>query len=339
VTAGPAVSVLMTTYNREPLIGAAVASILSQTLRDLELVIVDDGSTDDTATTVEAFGDPRVRLIRLERNQGIPAGRNTALAAARGNFVAWLDSDDVARPDRLELQLTYMHAHPRIAMVGSCAGKLDENGTRKAGVRVPPLTHDDIRCWLLFRSAFQQSSVLGRGDVLRAFPYRVDYPVCEDVDMFVRLSAVHRVANMADVLVDRRIHAGQTVRQNRDPILDAQSRISGPLLDSLGLSFSAEDLHRHVLLGGSFDVRPDTAYLEWAAAWLRQLIAANGISRQYDPSALRFCTSFLWVRACARSTDRLGGAGRMLSSSLTTGIASAHGRAWLRQALPLLRRG
>ena len=335
----PAVSVLITVHNRERLIQDAIRSILTQTMSDLELIVLDDGSTDGTVAVVEGIDDPRLRLVRHDRNRGIPAARNSALEAATGEFVAWLDSDDLSRPERLKRQLHYLRANPSVALVGSCAGKLREDGTRKVGIRVPPLSHEDIRCWLLFRSAFQQSSVFGRREILQRYPYRNEFPVCEDVDMFVRLSAEHRVANLPEVLVDRRLHPGQTIRHNREPIVDAQSRISAPMLDAVGLSYNEDDLRRHVLLGGSFDYRPCSEYLVWVRNWLPRLIVANQASKIFDCGSLRLCASFLWIRACGRASDRATGTSKLLSSRLTPGILSSQGRAWLSQALPAIRRG
>jgi glycosyltransferase involved in cell wall biosynthesis len=333
------VSVLITVHNREHLIGPAMASVLAQTVSDLELIVVDDGSTDGTVAAVDGIADPRVRLIRHPRNRGIPAGRNSALEAATGEFIAWLDSDDLARPRRLERQLNFLRANPDIAMIGSCAGKLRESGSPLGGVRVPPLTHHDIRAWLLFRSAFQQSSVFGRSDVLKAFPYREEFPVCEDVDMFVRVSSEHRVANLPEVLVDRRIHPGQTIRSNHEPIIAAQSTISARQLDWIGVVYDSEDLRRHVLLGGSFRHRPDAADLEWVQNWLDRLIAANRLSGAFDNGALRLCASFMWLRACARASSRTAAAAALATTPLTASILSGHGRTWLRKALPLMLAG
>src|SRR5436190_24248466 len=101
----PTISVIVTAFNRERYIEQALESMLSQTLTSLELIVVDDGSTDSTVERVLSFSDPRLRLIRHERNLGIPAARNSGLCAVEGEFVAWLDSDDVALPTRLERQV------------------------------------------------------------------------------------------------------------------------------------------------------------------------------------------------------------------------------------------
>ncbi|MBW2258128.1 MAG: glycosyltransferase family 2 protein, partial [Deltaproteobacteria bacterium] len=114
-TSAPKVSVVIPVYNRERYIGQAIDSILSQSFRDFELIVVDDGSSDGTPAVVERCGDPRVRLVRHETNQGIPRTRNRGLLEARGEYVAWLDSDDVALPQRLRVQVDVLDRSPGIA--------------------------------------------------------------------------------------------------------------------------------------------------------------------------------------------------------------------------------
>src|SRR3954452_23289091 len=120
----PDVSVITPVFNRERLIGRAIASLTNQTLRNIEILVVDDGSTDGTAAAVARINDPRVRLLAHPENRGIPAARNSGLAEARGRYIAWLDSDDVARPKRLAVQCAFLDAKPSIALIGSAARRI-----------------------------------------------------------------------------------------------------------------------------------------------------------------------------------------------------------------------
>ena len=124
----PDVSDIMPTHNRAQFIEDAVASVLGQTLDRLELIVVDDGSTDDTADKVQGFGDARIRYIAHETNRGSAQATCTGLGAARGRYIALLDSDDIALPHRLEKQTRLMNAQPRLTVVGShmqCIGQSD----------------------------------------------------------------------------------------------------------------------------------------------------------------------------------------------------------------------
>lgn len=334
----PRVSVVIPAYNRAHFIGDAVASILNQTLQDLELLVVDDGSTDDTVVVASSFADPRLRVISHERNLGIPLTRNTGLREARGKYIAWLDSDDMARPTRLQEQVDFLESHRQIAMVGCCAGKIGHDGRPKKGIRVPPLAPPDIGAWLLFRSAFQQSSVTGRADILKSYAYDKDYPVCEDLDVFLRLAETHSLQNMPRILIDRRLHPDQTIRLEQANIRDRKAKLFSKRLGTLGMTFSDDELHRHVLLGNPKGFTPDRDFMNWAEGWLHRMREANKRSLYLDPEGLRLTTSYFWMLACRASAPSLGrstAAANLLKSSLAAGLFSSHGRGWAREALPL----
>jgi len=312
-------------------------SIFRQTMPDFELLVVDDGSTDTTASVAESFGDGRVRLIRHERNRGIPAARNSGLDAARGRFIAWLDSDDIARPHRLAVQLRYLCDNPATAMIGACAGKMDEQGRPFGSVRCPPFSHDLIVAWLLFRSAFQQSSIFGRTEILRQFPYRPEFPVCEDIDVFIRLGREHRLANLPEILIDRRIHVGQSVHTQALAIRERKKALQSALLSEIGIEWSARDLERHVTLGcgSSGQAGLEADFLDWARVWLDKLVRANAGSRIYNREALRFASAYFWTAACrhiSRSTRDVGPLGQICTSPVTAGWLTATAARWLAQA-------
>jgi len=329
--------VIIPAFNRAHFIGDAVGSILDQTLEDMEVLVVDDGSSDDTVEVALSFRDPRLRVVRHERNMGIPAARNSGLVEAQGKFIAWLDSDDIARPTRLQEQVEHLERHPRVAMVGCCAGRISPEGKRKRGIRVPPLASADIGAWLLFRSAFQQSSITGRAEVLKAYAYDKDYPVCEDLDMFQRLSETHVIENMPRVLIDRRMHPDQTIRMEQDAIRDRKARLFSHRLRKLGMTFSDEDLRRHVLLGNPKGFVPDAEFLEWAQHWLHKMRVANRRTRYVHPDGLRLTSAYFWGLACSAATPAIGRAKAIRTfarSSLAAGLLSGHGRRWLRSAAP-----
>lgn len=340
MTNAPVVSVLLITYNRERVVADAIRSVLGQSYPDFELIIVDDGSTDTTVDLVSSFGDRRIRVVRLPANQGIPAARNCALDHAVGRYIAWLDSDDVARPNRLAEQLAFLALHSDLAMVGSCAGKIDIDGSRRKGLRIPPFAHEDILAWQLFRSPFQQSSIMGRAEILKRFPYRKSCSVCEDIDVFIRLTRKHRVANIPKVLIDRRLHRDQTVETQKARIGELKKALLKPLLEELGVNPSSLDLEQHLQLGliKSTPEACPSQYLEWAEGWLSGLVDANERSRLLDRDALRFTAAYFWLRACRRAAATAPAPApaqalsKLASSKLIKGMFAPHGRAWAAQA-------
>src|SRR5882724_2062331 len=122
----PKVSVIIPTYNRAHYLGTAVNSVLSQTFSDFELIVVDDGSTDDTMRLVERFHDSRLRYI-YQQHRGISAAMNAGIRAARGGYIARLDSDDIWLPDMLEVEVGVLDARPEIGLVYAKAQGMDKN--------------------------------------------------------------------------------------------------------------------------------------------------------------------------------------------------------------------
>jgi glycosyltransferase involved in cell wall biosynthesis len=294
----PRVSVIVTAFNREAMIGDAIASVLAQTMADFELIVVDDGSTDRTVDVVRAIDDPRIRLIAHGRNRGTQHARNSGLEAAAGRYVAWLDSDDLARPRRLEIEADYLDANPDIAMVGSAAGTIRADGRRSWLPRARPASHEQIAALLLFRSALLQSSIMGRAEILQRYPYRDEFPVCQDLDLFIRLVRDHRVANLTQLLVDRRMHAGQAVNRRAAMIVEKKRLLLGEQLCALGIDPDPEDLDRHILLGRTRGTPLSKEFLDWSEQWLTNILAANRSRQVYDGEGLEHAVGFIWRRAC-----------------------------------------
>ncbi|VWX54054.1 conserved hypothetical protein [Novosphingobium sp. 9U] len=330
----PKVSVIIPVFNRVQTVGSALRSVLAQTMGDLEVIVIDDGSTDGSAEAVQQIDDGRVRLIRLGENRGIPDARNAGLAAARAEYVAWLDSDDIARPTRIERQLKYLTVHEDVAFVGACAGKICWKGRRRHGVRVPPLAYEDIAAWLLFRSAFQNSAITGRADIFRQFPYRPKFCVCEDIDQFQRIAARHRTANLPAVLIDRRLHPGQSIRERVGDMRRLKFELFAKQLERLGMTMEADDVAKHVQLGNPKlpSVNPSADLLSWADEWLVRMARANGSSRLVDDRSLSLASAFFWARACAEAAPTIGwatAARRLVSGQAARQIGAARARHWL----------
>jgi glycosyltransferase involved in cell wall biosynthesis len=204
----PLVTVVVAAHNAEDYIEQSLSSLLSQTLRDLEIIVVDDASTDSTAEKVRSFQDPRIRLISLEANVGPAAARNAAIERARGSYLAILDADDVSRSQRLETQVRFLRSHPEIGVVGSQIRVIDERGGLLGFRRYPqdPLAIDRaLRRW----NPLAHSSVMARTDLVRrAGGYDGRVAVCHDYDLWCRLAIEEaRFANLPCILIDYRIHA------------------------------------------------------------------------------------------------------------------------------------
>ena len=209
-TAGqPPVSVLMPVYNAERYVESSVASILSQTYRDFEFLVLDDGSTDKSLELLRrcAGRDQRMRVISGP-NRGLVGALNELLAQARGGLVARMDADDVSRPERFAMQVAFLQAHPECVAVGSRALFVDPEGV-PLYEDIGHYSHEQIEAALLrpMVGILHPTVVMRRAAVERVGGYRSDYLHVEDLDLFLRLAETGKLANLPDVLLEYRVHA------------------------------------------------------------------------------------------------------------------------------------
>ena len=199
----PRVSVLTTTYNGERFLGEAIESILQQSYTDLELIVVDDGSTDSSASIIRSFSvaDERVRGIFLDRNLGIPKAANCGLRAARGEYVARMDSDDLCHRDRLRTQISYLDKHQRVHIVGCDYRAINEEGSfcsaeYALSVMKPiPISFGSHRVteniFCCRYPVLHATIVCRRSTLLSVGGYREFLPMSEDDDLYCRVAALH----------------------------------------------------------------------------------------------------------------------------------------------------
>ncbi len=316
--APPRVSVCIPVFNREAYIGAAIQSVLAQDYADFELLLIDDGSTDDSIATIRRHDDPRVRLVCNESNLGIPATRNRALELARGEYLAWLDSDDRMTAGRLARQVRFLDQHPQVCMVGGWLRRFNDAG-RFVGLQTKPLVHEQLRATLLFRTSHANTTVMARTATLRRFGHQLDFTLASDHDLLERLSGRCHLANLPWILGHQREHLGRATKASRERLLQAKYRLIDRQLRALGITASPLDLQRHYLLtrikGEDWQAHPD--YLQWAAGWLQSLLEANRSSRIYSQRALTGIVAQAWIETCVRGVRPLGlrqvlaGIGRM----------------------------
>lgn len=215
---GPAVSVIMATYNGSRYIRHSINSILSQTHHDLELVVVDDCSSDgETARILASYNDPRLRVFRNATNLGVVETRNRCLSYARGKYVAMLDHDDISRPFRIARQYAYLEANPNTVLVGTAAHILRDG--RLSATSHPPVTTPQMINWLLtVANPLNCSSVMFRASATRRLGefMRERYTYADDYDLYHRMSALGDIARIDEPLTIYRLHAANASRQQED---------------------------------------------------------------------------------------------------------------------------
>lgn len=200
-------SVVLAVHNGERHLEASVRSILTQTLRDFELIVVDDGSTDGTPEVVSALRreDARIVTVRQE-NHGLAASLNRGIELARGAYIARQDADDVSLPDRFERQAAFLDAHPSIAAVGSSADVIDRDGTVVGRLNALSGSQTVRRGLRTLRSTpIHGSMMMRKGAVLGAGGYREAFRAGQDYDLWLRLTSAGEIDNLPDVLYQWRL--------------------------------------------------------------------------------------------------------------------------------------
>ena len=214
----------MCAYDAEKYLAQAVESILDQTWTDFEFIIVNDGSTDETANILASYDDPRMRVL-TQANRGISRARNWALAQSRGRFVAVMDADDVSLPMRLERQVAFLETHPDVGILGTAARFIDEFEDREWEYW-PPTAGDRLRHHLVQGNPFIHTSVIMRRSILEAVGgYSEEYPYLVDYELFVRSAPHTSFANLPEILVLRRYYFGSVSTTMRTEFLRLWLRI------------------------------------------------------------------------------------------------------------------
>lgn len=296
----PRVSVVIPAHNDAPYIGTAIDSILQQDFQALEVIVVDDASSDNTGDIVTAYSDTRVRYMRNQHNLGIAGARNRGLDAAQGEFMASLDSDDWAHPSRLARQIAFLEANPDHAAVGSWARWMDSRGQTIKGITQRPITWQQAHAQLIYKSCVQQPSVTTRTEVMRALRYDENYRFSSDYELWVRMARHYRLTSQPEALVYCRRHATSTTRspEAEQGVVACQKGIFAQQFDHLQLDYKPEDLDRHRVLWraektADLDGRD---MLAWSQDWLMALQDANIRHHCYPQQAFEAVLGWGWCQ-------------------------------------------
>jgi glycosyltransferase involved in cell wall biosynthesis len=254
----PLVSVVMSVFNGESFLVEAVESILAQTFRDLEFVVIDDGSIDGTAEILARYAsqDERMRVYRHE-NRGRAESLNIGISLARGKYIARMDADDIALPDRLREQVEFMECHQEVGLLSGAVQVINAKGQMLIIVR-PPLEDPEIRLVMERANTIYHPTVLMRKElVVASGGYRKALLDADDYDLFLRIGERSKFASLFNLVLLYRIHANQVSIKNmtqqtlcllagraaaslrrrniQDPLLDIKE-VTPQFLETLGVT-------------------------------------------------------------------------------------------------------
>jgi glycosyltransferase involved in cell wall biosynthesis len=293
------VSILMPFYNAAPYFGAAINSILQQSFNDFELLLIDDGSTDRSLEIAQSFAAQHkaIKILQNKTNQGLVYTRNRGIEAAKGEYIACLDADDIALPQRLAKQVAFLDKNPNIALLGSFAGYIDKKD-EQFHVETPKTSAKYVGIWLLFQNCFIQSAVMFRKHCLENLRYKHLYPPAEDYDLWVQIAYRFPVANLPEILTLHRKHdtnisktlaAQQT--QNSEKILLYQ-------IENLHLQPSKAEFAIHKILV-HYQYQPNVEIFEQISLWLTKLCDANKTSKVYKQPDFEAVIGEIWHKTCS----------------------------------------
>lgn len=295
----PELSILMPVFNGARYLKYAIESLLAQTFTDFELVVVDDGSTDNSTEILASFSDPRIRVLRNDCNRGIVYSRNRALAEAQGRYIAPFDADDVAHPRKFELQIRFLEEHPDYGMVGSWAYHIDEEGKllkTRWRLTARPETIPAIQ---LFRAYFIQSAVVYRREAMPEGGYAMGFEIGEDYRMYFEVAKKYKTVNLPEYLLFYRIH-GESIQHRRPDLLAAcEPKLYRYIYESLEIDITPERYRVLQQLKGNIPM--NMRQFREARVFLGEILRRNSQTRVYKQTILYRVVCNRLLKACILS--------------------------------------
>lgn len=296
------VSCLLAVWNGEAYLADAIRSVLSQTFRDFELIVMDDGSTDRTANILHQFQreDGRIRVYN-QPHAGLVATLNRGISLATGEYIARMDADDVSKPDRFAIQVEYLDRHQDI---GICGSWIETFGNGVSEVVKYPNDDASIRCQLLFSSALAHPSTMLRRSMLLRHGLQYDEQAvnAEDYDLWVRASKSTRLANVPAVLLRYRVHLQQVGRRLAEKMEVSSQHVRLIQLARLDISPTPEEAQLHQDLS-RWRFESSAVFLCATRKWLGKLVGANASARVYPEAEFCAVLGRRWSDVCLLATQ------------------------------------
>lgn len=210
------ISVVMSVYNGERYLVEAIDSILNQTYSDFEFIIINDCSTDKTAEILQSYNDARIKIINNDENLRLPASLNKGLRLAKGKYIARMDADDIALPDRFEKQISYLEKNQEVAVIGGSLIVFNEQEgeiyTQKADCNELLDKYYLIPSPILHPTAMLRKSMT----VDEGYFYNEKYTSAQDYDLWLRIAKKHKINNIADIVLKYRVHSNSISQQRKE---------------------------------------------------------------------------------------------------------------------------
>lgn len=293
----PMISVLMSVYNGEKFLAESIESILQQSFKNFEFIIIDDASTDNTAQILSYYAarDPRIHILKNTVNLKLAISLNNGMQAAKAPIIARMDADDWCYPHRLEVQLNFLQQHPEVTLCGSFIEEYESGIIRRCAT-----TNLAIRTKLIFDSSIYHPTVMFKRNIIlqKTQGYSNDRLPAEDYDLWVRLSEHHDVifANIPEVLLRYRVHPQYDRTEYRQKMHTQADHIRTRMLNNLSLLTNYNESQYHNLL---LSAKKQISILEFlgCSRWVKKIYNV-GNNEKYAHFHVKRFISYLWLNFC-----------------------------------------
>jgi glycosyltransferase involved in cell wall biosynthesis len=288
----------MSVYNAERYLGDAVQSVLSQSFRDFEFIIINDGSTDQSRNILSRFDDSRVQIVDNSQNKGLIFSLNLGFSLARGKYIARMDADDVCLPNRLEAQFQFMELNQALGLCGSDYINFSESFSKNCSTLKGA---DILKSWLLFSSPLCHPSVMIRRSAFPIEGYDINFPHVEDYELWTRIAMNHTLDNCDSFLLKYRDHPNQVSKEKRNQQIQSSCLIQKNYLKRLGFLFSEEELLIHSLASSGEKINHLSGLIK-ISEWLNNLLIQNEKIKALDVCSLQYCVGRIFYDVCGNTS-------------------------------------
>ncbi|NJL77159.1 MAG: glycosyltransferase family 2 protein [Saprospiraceae bacterium] len=298
----PLVSVIMPVFNAAPYVKEAINSILHQTYSNVELIIIDDGSTDESLNIIQSYKHPQIKLVINPQNLGLIDTPNKGMVLAQGKYISRMDADDVAHPEMIAQQVQFLETHSQVGVVSFYARYIAPNGKKHwLSIRKPMLTHEAILAYSLFYCPLTQSGIMMRAAVAQQFPYTKECEIAEDYLRFSKILRVFEGATIPKILLFRREHQKNVSITKAQQLEASLKYIFGQQFQYYQIPHKPIEMDLHWLISDSNSNMIEIAQLQAIEKWLLFLRAWNEETQQFDKKLFTNVLALVWYSTCNKA--------------------------------------
>jgi len=292
----PKITILMPVYNGEKYLKKSIESILNQTFKDFEFLIINDSSTDNSEKIIKSYADPRIIFIQNEKNIGVTKTLNRGLELATGEYIARMDADDISLTKRLNKQIKFLEANPKI---GICGTWIKTIGNIKGYIQKYPTNPNEAKAQMLFYTPLAHPTVMMRKNILKRFNLKYDENLRngQDYDLWSRALKYTKISNLNKVLLLYRIHEKSESTKHSNFQKKSAETIRARELKNLNIVPTEKEMTIHQHLRASNDCSI-LEFLTEKETWLQKLISQNKQTKYHQEPYFSNIIFKQWIMSC-----------------------------------------